>query len=542
MHAVRRLLLVALGSLLLGAIPASANTIAVTSNADSGPGTLRSAIASANAGDTITIPPMTITLSSGELLVDKSLTLSGAGASQTIISGGGVVRVFDVSGSPVTISGLTITDGAGKPTPASTQGDGGGVYSGGASVTLSDVALTANDAEDGGGATSNAGTLTIQRSLVSGNTASSRGAGLAGSSGGLVVVDSTLTGNSVAAGGRGGGVYLNQTDAAAATTKFVNDTIINNDASPTGIGGGIEENNASQSPTAVNTIIAGNTAKSGQENCDTVPVGFSLGHNIDSRNECHFTAAGDQINTDPKLGPLGPSGGPTEAQIPLPGSPALDAADASRCPSVDQRGVSRPQGSGCDVGAVERTTPADSAAFADALTPTGATLHASANTQGLTGRVQFEYGPTAGFGAVTQPISLPASASAQNATATLTGLTPDTTYSFAMVLTTADGTVTSATATLHTPAVPVLAPNTKIAHAKITARHHSATFSFTATGTATGFQCALVTRKHPRPRFTRCATPKTYRHLRKGKYTFQVRAVGPGGADPSPATKKFTIG
>jgi hypothetical protein len=94
---------------------ASAATIAVTSNADAGPGTLRAAIADASAGDTITVPPMAITLTTGELSIAEDLTIVGAGARSTIVSGGNASRVFEVSTGTVGISGMTITNGAGRP-------------------------------------------------------------------------------------------------------------------------------------------------------------------------------------------------------------------------------------------------------------------------------------------------------------------------------------------------------------------------------------------------------------------------------------------
>lgn len=56
---------------------------------------------------------------------------------------------------------------------------------------------------------------------------------------------------------------------------------------------------------------------------------------------------------DPKLGPLADNGGPTMTIAPAADSPARDAASAAACPATDQRGVSRPQGSGCDIGAYE---------------------------------------------------------------------------------------------------------------------------------------------------------------------------------------------
>ena len=83
-------------------------------------------------------------------------------------------------------------------------------------------------------------------------------------------------------------------------------------------------------------------------------------------------------------------------------------------------------------------------------------------------------------------------------------------------------------------------PNTRITRAKINSKKHKATFRFKAIGNATGLECALAKKKH-KPKFKRCSSPKTYKHLRKGSYTFEARAVGPGGHDPSPAKRRFRI-
>jgi DNA-binding beta-propeller fold protein YncE len=84
------------------------------------------------------------------------------------------------------------------------------------------------------------------------------------------------------------------------------------------------------------------------------------------------------------------------------------------------------------------------------------------------------------------------------------------------------------------------APNTKISKAKINSKKHMATFKFKATGSSTGFQCALL-KKHKKAKFSQCSSPKTYKRLRRGKYTFEVRAAGAGGVDPTPVKKTFKI-
>lgn len=79
----------------------------------------------------------------------------------------------------------------------------------------------------------------------------------------------------------------------------------------------------------------------------------SQGHNLDSENSCQFTDTSDLINTDPKFGPLQNNGGNTLTYALLPGSPAIDHGGNTGCPATDQRGVARPKGAACDIGAYE---------------------------------------------------------------------------------------------------------------------------------------------------------------------------------------------
>jgi hypothetical protein len=89
-------------------------------------------------------------------------------------------------------------------------------------------------------------------------------------------------------------------------------------------------------------------------------------------------------------------------------------------------------------------------------------------------------------------------------------------------------------------------PDTRIVHVKVDKKHHQATFRFAAVGEVSGFQCALeripATRhKKATPKFSACASPKTYRNLLQGKYTFLVRAFNPSGPDPTPVHTTFAI-
>jgi hypothetical protein len=74
---------------------------------------------------------------------------------------------------------------------------------------------------------------------------------------------------------------------------------------------------------------------------------------------------------------------------------------------------------------------------------------------------------------------------------------------------------------------------------KATINGRSATFKFKAAG-ATRFECAVV-RRHAKPRFSRCKSPKAYHHLARGHYTFELRAVGPGGTQRAATIRRFMI-
>jgi CSLREA domain-containing protein len=99
-----------------------------------------------------------------------------------------------------------------------------------------------------------------------------------------------------------------------------------------------------------NTIVAGNPGA----NCGNRGSVTSMGFNVDSADDCGFRQTGDQVNTNPNLdGPKLNAPGVTATMALLPGSPAIDAANPRCDQSADQRGVTRPQGPRCDIGAFE---------------------------------------------------------------------------------------------------------------------------------------------------------------------------------------------
>ena len=142
-------LITLIGAAMVSVQNARSATITVTYTNDSGGGSLRQALADANDGDTINfslITPATITLTSGELLVNKSVTISGPGADQLSVNGNASSRVFHISpGKTVTISDLTITNGYAY------QASGGGIYNEYATLTINNCIISGNSASGGGG-------------------------------------------------------------------------------------------------------------------------------------------------------------------------------------------------------------------------------------------------------------------------------------------------------------------------------------------------------------------------------------------------------
>ena len=380
-------------SLRVGA-SAQAATVAVTNGNDSGSGSLRAAVAAASPGEMITVPALTVFLTSGQIVVSKSVTITGAGARQTTISGTGQSRVFDVTGGTVSISGVTVTGGDGVDTPGGTAGSGGGILVGGGTLTLADSTVTGNQtmgAGEGSGIQAG-GSLTVLRSTISFNSGpgSNRagGIGFAGS-GTLQVLDSTLAHNTLASGGLGAAVYVN----SAGSVAFTNDTL---DLDSAGATGSVLDLNGGGFPAMIaNTIVAGGSS----ESCSRMPATSpSQGGNIDDQNLCKFTASTDHPSTDPQLGALQNNGGPTDTQLPPVASPPIDAGVDAACPATDQRGVPRPQGPHCDSGAVERTKPTTGSPTVSNITATGASVTATANPVFLGGSYVYNYGTSTAYG------------------------------------------------------------------------------------------------------------------------------------------------
>jgi hypothetical protein len=302
---------------------------------------------------------------SGKLtLIDSSVTENvadasgGSGESGGIAEGGGVSNESDaelfIEGS--TISGNT-ADARGAP---GGEAKGGGVF---ATIT-----------EPG----------SISASTVSGNLADAAGEGSSGGiaeGGGLMVLSGTsapltnltIAANTVRAKGspegiaEGGGLLTESEGTGEVTVNSA--TIASNKID--GTGGGIDEGTDlfTNLPTKIeNTIVSAGVGPAESGNCAGEKL-ESQGFNLDTANDCGFNKTGDQVNTDPQLGPLQGNEGPAPTMAPAAASPVVDHGSAFGI-SVDERGKTRPVdlasspnasvpgADGSDIGAVELQGPA----------------------------------------------------------------------------------------------------------------------------------------------------------------------------------------
>lgn len=379
-----------LALLAIAQVPCLAATFNVNSNADNasppaGTVTLRSAIAAANTAggaNVVNVPaglgPYSLTL--GALTTTNAsnniLVVQGTGGS-AVIDAGGLSGVFRLTGGTVTLSNLTIQNGsAPSPNPGSNGiCSGGGIFIGGSTtVNVNSSVVTNNQTPNAsGGGICVTGTLNLLNSTVSNNNGANGGGGIRVSIAATAsIANSTVSNNRITANGAAGGGIENQ-----GTLTVTNSTISGNLAS-NGDGGAVSQEGDGSTDLS-NVTIAGNSSPGSAQltsyggtnisiastiitdpvsgaNCLAAGGGTitSHGHNLDSANSCGFASAGDVINANPLLRPLQNNGGPTSTMALLAGSPAINAVPLASCNlSTDQRGVPRPQGAACDIGAYE---------------------------------------------------------------------------------------------------------------------------------------------------------------------------------------------
>jgi hypothetical protein len=353
----------------------------------------------------------------GDIDIDAAVTIQGNGATirQTVAdsrvldtedaltlqnvtitggredSDGGGVRVDDPAG--LTVEGSTITDNV-----AGDGSDGGGVEVDGQLVVRNST-ISNNSATDDGGAidlVAEGPKATVIASTLSGNCAEDDG-GAADSDGDLKMVNSTVTGNTE---DDQGALAM---DGDTALTLVYSDVVQNTHTdevecpNTTAVGGAAVPEDPPKPPepddvTALDTDEPSNINISGAGkllvfgSVVALPVGSdpvpsnckfdegsttSSGFNFSDDDTCGFsnTAQGDRENAgDPGLAALANNGGPTQTRLPQPGSPLINFIPIPDCGggddlagfavTEDQRGVSRPQETGCEIGSVEIEPPA----------------------------------------------------------------------------------------------------------------------------------------------------------------------------------------
>lgn len=341
----------------------------VTTDSDSGPGSLRNALVfglptftDIQFDNGFFSTPRTITLTGSELGINFNVNIIAPGANLLTISGNNASRVFQIfPGNNATLSGMTVTGG-------NANGDGGGIYNDG-TLTVTHSTVSNNHSQfDGGGIGTGFNTgLTLSHSTISGNTATRDSGGIHNINGAVTVNNSTISGNTTSGSNGGGGIGNN------GTLKVNNSTVTNNSS---GVTSGLF--NPASTVTIRNSIIAGNVGNATQPDVFNSGTMTSEGFNlIGNRGTVTFNQTGDQSGTgasplNPLLAPLALNGGTTATHAFLSNSPALDAGNSSGS-TTDQRGLPRPRdltpfaphlgigGDGADIGAFEAQAPPSAA-------------------------------------------------------------------------------------------------------------------------------------------------------------------------------------
>jgi predicted outer membrane repeat protein len=290
-----------------------------------------------------------------------------------ILNGGGMY-ILGTSSSPI----LTNTAFTGNEAD-----EGGGIYNA-STLTVMNSAITANTSNDNGGGIYNTGILSVTDSNISDNISGDDGGGIfIGSGGNVTMTNSTISGNK--ASESGGGIYnwgslkiWNSTFYGNTTLEkgggirsintviVVNSTFSQNHARDNGggisNGGTLNLTNSTFYKNETEYDVGGIYNTGTLNYANTIITSFltsfacfndggAISHN--THNLVQDGSCESELSGDPMLGLLADNGGPTLTHALLPGSIAIDSGDINFCPEADQRGVIRPQGAGCDIGAYE---------------------------------------------------------------------------------------------------------------------------------------------------------------------------------------------
>ena len=468
---------------------------------------------------------------------------SGGFGAQAASGGAGGAGGPGGDGGALTNAGgsLTITNSTLRSNTAGSGGTGGS--GGSANATTGGAGGAGGAGAGGGGLAADGGSLTVTNATFASNTAGAGGAAgnggaspASGGTGGL--------GGSGGAGGPGGGVAGSNPSSA----KLLQVTGAGNNA---GGGGAAGTGGSGQTAGAAGTAGAGGAGGGVFAQGSTVTVQNSLlalngggncagsvldgGHNLSwGDSSCPSTFA----SGDPNLGALQDNGGPAPTIGLQTGSAAIDQVPATGagCPLIDERGVARPSGAACDIGAYEVAPPVAKTARATKLSTTGATLNATVTPNAGQASIVFQYGPTTKYGSQTAVQQLGGVSPAAIAVK-LSGLKPNTVYHYRVVAISPDGSSYGADASLTTSLLPV------IGQLKVSPRSFRAgsgttiTYldSLKATTTFTALRCT----KTKRGRCTRYVRAARFSHADtagRNRVRFTGRSLAPGSyrLDASP--------
>ncbi len=271
----------------------------------------------------------------GGILNSGLLTIANSTFSSNMAkNGGGIVN----NGGTLTITN-SILSGNSTTSVTNIYGNGGGIYNYGV-LTVTNTAFSGNSTgRTGGGIFTGHGTLNILSSTFSGNS-SYYGGGVFIGAGDAEITNGTFSANSAV---QGGGVYNDVSSLTLTSSTFSGNSGT--------YGGGIYNAGVLH---YMNNILANSISGGDCYNEEGTGEIFTNVNNIVETNASSSNACGTPaLTSDPKLGFLANNGGLTQTMALLAGSPAINAGKDANCPATDQRGVARPQGSHCDMGAYE---------------------------------------------------------------------------------------------------------------------------------------------------------------------------------------------